>query len=91
MLEIGVIRDSSSPFSSNVVIVRKNNGSIRFCIDYRKLNQRMAPDAYAILRIDDTLHLLGGAKYLSTLDLKRGYWQLELKEEDKARIHSKFL
>ena len=42
-------------------------------------------DAYTIPRIDDTLHLLGGAKYLSTLDLKRGYWQLELKEENKAK------
>ena len=85
MLEIGAIRDSKSPFSSNVVIVRKKDGTIRFCIDYRKLNQRTIKDAYAIPRIDDTLHLLAGAKYFSTLDLKSGYWQVELKEVDKAK------
>ena len=85
MLQLGAIRESTSPFSSNVVIVRKKDGSIRFCIDYRKLNQRTIKDAYAIPRIDDTLHLLAGAKYFSTLDLKSGYWQVELKEEDKAK------
>ena len=85
MLDIGAIRDSKSPFSSNVVIVRKKDGTIRFCIDYRKLNQRTVKDAYAIPRIDDTLHLLAGAKYFSTLDLKSGYWQVGLKETDKAK------
>ena len=85
MLEIGAIRNSKSPFSSNVVIVRKKDGTIRFCIDYRKLNQRTVKDAHAIPRIDDTLHLLAGAKYFSTLDLKSGYWQVEMKEADKAK------
>ena len=85
MLEIGVIRPSSNPFSSNVVIVRKKNGSICFCIDYRKLNSRTRKYAKAIPCIDDTLHLPAGAKYFSKLDLKAGYWQVELKEEDKAK------
>ena len=85
MLEAGAIRSSNSPFSSNVVIVRKKDGSIRFCIDYRKLNLRTIKDAYAIPRIDDTLHLLAGAKYFTKLDLKSGYWQVELKEEDKPK------
>ena len=85
MMEIGAIRPSKSPFSSNVVIVRKKDGSIRFCIDYRKLNQRTIKDAQAIPRVDDTLHLLAGSKYFSTLDLKSGYWQVELKEKDKAK------
>ena len=85
MLQIGAFRESSSPFSSNVVIVRKKDGSIRFCIDYRKLTHRTINDAYTISRIDDTLHLLAGAKYFSTLDLKSGYWQVELREEDKAK------
>ena len=85
MIEIGAIRESSSPYSSNVVIVRKKDGTIRFCIDYRKLNSRTVRDAYAIPRIDDTLHLLAGAKYFSKLDLKCGYWQVELNEDDKAK------
>ena len=87
MLEIEAIRPSKSPFSSSVVIVRKEDGTtcIRYCIDYRKLNQRTIKDAQAIPRVDDTLHLLAGAKYLSTLDLKSGYWQVELKETDKAK------
>ena len=85
MLQIGAIRESSSPFSSNVVIVRKKDGTIRFCIDYRKLNLCTTKDAYAIPRIDDTLHLLAGAKYFSKLDLKCGYWQVELKEDDKVK------
>ena len=85
MLEIGVIRPSSSLFSSNVVIIRKKDGSIRFCIDYRKLNSRTRKDAQAIPPINDRLHLLAGAKYFSKLDLKAGYWQVELKEEDKAK------
>ena len=85
MLEIGAIRESNSAFNSNIVLVRKKDGSIRFCIDYRKLNQRTIKDANAIPRIDDTLLLLAGSKYVSTLDLKSGYLQVELKEDDKAK------
>ena len=85
MLQAGVIRESTSSFSSNVVIVRKKDGTIRFCIDYRKLNQRTEKDAYPIPRIDYTLHSLAGSKYFTTLDLKSGYWQVELKETDKAK------
>ena len=85
MLEIGAIRESTSPFSSNVVIVRKKYGAIRFCIDYRKLNQRTVKDAYPIPRRDDTLHSLAGSKYFPTLDRRSEYWQVELKEEDKPK------
>ena len=85
MLAIGVIRESTSPFSSNVVIVRKKDGTIRFCIDCRKLNQHTEKDEYPIPRIDDTLHSLAGSKYFTTVDLKSGYWQVELKETDKAK------
>jgi transposase InsO family protein len=85
MLEMGAIRESSSPWSSNVVIVRKKDGTIRFCIDFRKLNQRTKKDAYAIPRIDDTLHLLAGSRYFSKLDLKSGYWQVEVEEADKEK------
>ena len=85
MLEADAIRPSQSPFSSNVVLVRKKDGSLRFCIDFHKLNLRTVKDAQAIPRIEDSLHLLVGSKYFTKLDLKAGYWQVELKEEDKAK------
>ena len=85
MLAADAIRPSQSPFSSNVVVVRKKDGSIRFCIDFRKLNSRTIQDAYAIPRIEDSLHLLVGSRYFTKLDLKAGYWQVELKEEDKGK------
>ena len=85
MLDIGAIPGSKSPFSSNVVIVRKNDGTIRFCIDFRKLNARTKKDAYAIPRVENTLHILSGPKYFSKLDFKSGYWQVELDEADKEK------
>ncbi|MCG7878320.1 MAG: hypothetical protein JAY78_18545, partial [Candidatus Thiodiazotropha taylori] len=85
MIEAGAIRPSTSPYSSNVVIVRKKDGTIRFCVDFRKLNNKTIKDAYAIPRVDDTLHLLAGAKYFTKLDLRSGYWQVEIKEVDKMK------
>ena len=79
MLAADVIRPSWSPFSSVVVIVCKKDGSVRFCIDFRKLNQRAIP------RIKDSLHLLVESKYFTEIDLKAGYWQVELKEKDNAK------
>lgn len=85
MLDLGVIRPSQSPFSSNIVLVTKRDGSLRFCIDLRKLNARTVKDSYALPRIDETLDSLSGAKWFSVLDLKSAYWQIELAEEDKAK------
>ena len=85
MLQAGAIRPSQSPYSSNVVIVRKKDGSIRFCVDFRKLNSKTIKDAYAIPRVEDSLHLLAGAKYFTKLDLRSGYWQVEIDERDKAK------
>lgn len=85
MLEAEAIRPSQSPYSSNVVVVRKKDGTIRLCIDFRKLNLRTIKDAYPIPRIEDSLHLLVGSKFFTKLDLKAGYWQVELKEEDKHK------
>ena len=65
MLEANAIRPSQNPFSANVVLVRKKDGSLRFCIDFRKLNSRTIRDAYTLPRIDDTIDTLIGAKYFS--------------------------
>ena len=83
MLDLGVIRPSNSPWTSNVVLVRKPSGELRFCIDLRRINQRSVADAYYLPRIDETLDALAGAKYFTSLDLKSGYWQVEMEEEAK--------
>ena len=66
------------------MLVRKKDGSLRFCIDLRKLNARTIKDAYSLPRIEETLDCLNGAQWFTSLDLKSGYWQVELDEESKA-------
>ena len=83
MEEVGAIRKSNSPWSSSIVLVKKKDGNLRFCIDLRKLNARTVKDAYALPRIEETLDYLAGSKWFSALDLKLGYWQMELDEESK--------
>ncbi len=85
LLDAGIIRESYSPFSSPIVLVRKKNGSIRLCIDYRKLNLRTIRDAYALPNIEETFTALSGAKWFSVMDLKSGYYQVEVAEEDKPK------
>ena len=85
MLKQGVVQPSSSPWSSPIVMVRKKDGSWRFCTDYRKLNSVTHQDAYPLPRIDATLGSLGGATYFTTLDLASGYWQVEVDEQDKEK------
>ena len=84
MLDAGAIRESHSPYSSNVVLVKKKDGSLRFCIDFRRLNSRTVKDAYALPRIDETIDNLSGSMYFSKLDLRSGYWQVGMKESDKS-------
>ena len=81
MLEMGAIQRSHSPWASPVVLVRKKTGELRFCIDLRKLNNRTIKDAHALPRIEDSLDSLNGAQIFTSLDLKSGYWQVELDEE----------
>ena len=86
MEEVEAIRKSNSPWSSSIVLVKKKDRNLRFCIDLRKLNARMAKDAYALPRIEETLDYLVGSKWFSALDLKSGYWQVKLDEESKPLI-----
>ena len=85
MLDVGAIQPSHSPFSSNIVLVRKKDGTLRFCIDYRKLNSRTVKDAYNLPRIDDTIDRLVGSKFFTKLDLTSSYWQVEVDEKDREK------
>ena len=78
----GVIEPSSGPWSSPVVLVKKKDGSTRFCIDYRKLNDVTKKDSYPLPRIDDTLKMLAASKWFSMLYLQSGYWQVEIVNKD---------
>ena len=81
----GLIEPSESPWASPIVLVRKKDGSLRFCVDYRALNSITRKDSYPLPRIDDTLDTLAGMTWFSTLDLKSGYWQVELDPQDKEK------
>ena len=85
MVQQKVIEPAEGPWSSPVVLVRKKDGGIRFCVDYRRLNAVTHKDSYPLPRIDETLEALGGSEWFSTLDLKSGYWQVELAEEDREK------
>ena len=75
MIDNDIIEISTSPWSSPVVLIPKKDGSKRFCVDYRKLNQKTITETWPLPRIDDILTRLSGSKYFSTLDLISGNWQ----------------
>lgn len=81
MLEAGVIQPSESPYASPITLVPKKDGSTQFCVDYRKLNQVTRKDTYPLPNIQDIFDTLGGSVYFLTLDLRSGYWQLDLAED----------
>jgi hypothetical protein len=80
-----IIKESDSPWSSSVLLVRKKNADLRFGLDYRKLNDVTKKDGFPMSRIYDTLNMLAGAKWFSTLNLRSIYWQVDLHADDKEK------
>lgn len=84
-LEAGLIRESTSPWSAPVVMVRKKDGSWRFCVDYRRLNSVTKRDSMPLPRVDDTLHRLHSSKYFSTLDFSSGFYQVLTEKSSREK------
>ncbi|KAF7260948.1 hypothetical protein EG68_02212 [Paragonimus skrjabini miyazakii] len=85
LLEKRIIRPSVSPCTSPTVLVKKKNGSLRLCVDYRKWNELTAKDSFPIQRIDATLDALHGAQWFSALDSASSYWQVEVRPLDREK------
>ena len=87
MLQANIIRHSTSPWSFPIVVVDKKDGTKRFCVDFRALNNiiKTNSSSWPLPLIDDILALLGKAKCFTTLDCKSGYWQVEIEEKDKEK------
>ena len=85
LLSAGFIQPSRSPFGAPVLFVKKKDGSMRMCIDYRALNAVTVKNRYALPRVDELLDRLRGAKYFSKLDLRSGYHQVRIRAEDISK------
>ena len=85
MVDSGVVVPSQSEWASPVVLVRKKDGGVRWCVDYRKLNEVTIKDAYPLPNIEDCLDTLSGSRFFSTLDLMSGYYQVEMDPKDQHK------
>jgi len=83
MLQKDTIQPSNSPWASPIVLVQKKNGTLRFCVDYRKLNAVTRKDAHPLPRVDDTLDTLADSCWFTTLGLISGFWQVEVHPDDR--------
>lgn len=83
MLKDGIVEPSNSPWASPIVLVKKSDGTYRFCVNFKRLNEVSLPDAYPIPFVSTTLDKLRDARYLTTLDIKSAYWQIPLAESSK--------
>ena len=84
-MEKGVIQESNSEWAAVPVLVRKKDGSLRYCIDYRALNKVTRKDGFPMPNIESCIDTLGGNMYMSTLDMAAGYYQLEIDERDRHK------
>ena len=82
-----MIEPSSAEWAFPVVLVPKPDGTMRFCVDYRRLNEITVRDVYPLPRMDDCIDFLGDAKVFSTLDCNAGYWQIPVAEEDRDKTN----
>ena len=82
---IGIIRPNSPPWGAPVLFVKKKDGSMRLCVDYRALNEVTIKNKYPLPRIDDLFDQLKGAKYFSKIDLRLGYFQLKIREKRHSK------
>ena len=85
MLNKNIIQHSSSPWASPVVLVQKKDGSLRFCIDYRKVNAVTRKDVYPLPPVDNILDTLSSCKWFTTLNLLSGFWQVEVDPNDREK------
>ena len=86
MLKEGIIKKSKSPQTSPVVLVSKKDGSIRFCVDYKKVNDLTIVDAHSLSIVNDTVNKIEGKKYYTSIDLASEYWQVEVDEDSQDII-----
>ena len=85
MLKHDIIEPSNSEWASPILPIRKKDGSWRFCVDFRRLNTLSKLDAYPMPRIDELIDRLGQARFISTIDLTRGYWQIPIAQKDREK------
>jgi len=85
MLKHNVIEPAAPPWCSNVVMVRKQDDTMRFCIDYHKVNELIKMHKFPLPKIDTCLDMLNSSQYYSSCDLRLGYWQMEIDERDRDK------